>query len=81
MGRRPHLSGPRVGRLALVLLVPVLVLAGLEGLLAALGKFPPIRLLHTVQRDGVDYVTTNPDYARLFLPRKESPMPATIWVP
>jgi tetratricopeptide (TPR) repeat protein len=68
-------------RAVVALLSPFLLLLLLELLFAVFGLFPPIRLLRTEQRGGREYVTTNPDVGRLFLPRRDNPMPASLWVP
>lgn len=67
-------------RICLALAAPVLLLVVVEAGLAALGLFPPVRLLQPTIHQGVEYVYTNPDFGQLFLPRRENPMPSPVWV-
>ena len=67
-------------RFLLMVLGPILLAGLVEGVLSLTGLFPPVRLLLPVKWNGAEYMRANPEFGRLFLPRRDLPMPSPTWV-
>jgi tetratricopeptide (TPR) repeat protein/lysophospholipase L1-like esterase len=69
------------GRLALVVVAPVVFFGLLEGVLFLTGRFEPVRVLERVWHGGKEWWSSVPEYGEFALRRGTSPKPSHLWVP
>lgn len=67
-------------KVALAIVAPLVVFGLLEGFFRVAGLFRPPQLIVKVRHDGGRFLTTDPDYGRLFLDRSDVPAPPPLWV-
>jgi tetratricopeptide (TPR) repeat protein len=69
------------GRLALVVVVPVVFFGLLEGILYLTGAFEPLSAIRQVEHQGKMFWTSEPRYGRFILQRENAPPPSQLWLP